>query len=715
MKPSIKISTTILLACILLVTSTVGCEKTTENGVGKEEAVSTEERGDAAETVGTEGTNETAAVGSQEEGTSDDTGGTGGTDVVASGDTVSMDNSSADSESGFSEGSKLEGHANDPDSASVESVSAETEGSAAGDAEKNDAEDSYTDGSYAGGYAEEEGLSDTQRNSINMLNYLTVLTQQINESKGNQLFLESAYSALVNDIYPNAVDTNTQVQIISLMDTVDSYRMIAVKRNRLEYIFDQNRAQAMRQAIPNPVGLLSAVQSGNMLKAAASVIYMAVDSVSSYKSATSQADLQFIKDGWELDDTESAELNNSTKKALTYMLNMVRDYDLPGDYALNEESVTAFVEWAGKPDSQIVQKIAWFESHEDTYQKFGPYWLEIAKGYFNSDRYEECFNAIRQFEAISTRIFRKDVDYAKALPMAIVSAKEIMDQSEYVKTADDYCSIILANIKDSDWSLRYYTAQVYLDLYALTKDDSYLDKAYGAVFDNVVILVEEQKELNEAYLADVKEEKAESDATKRQKKEIKEYNNILKEERKIALPPVSGALFINCDLLFALADEMDISESKKNQIDAILHENGSNIFLAQALDDRFWFVKDIKDFDADEINIEFDGSKLTVPASCVTDRSVIDVTVKGENGDTTLEDWTVTKVKREKGADCSEFTAHFESKTGKNYNYRAGETVSIKVIPVAESEDEYIEFTYNVVEKKTAVVFKSVDFERVTK
>ena len=75
--------------------------------------------------------------------------------------------------------------------------------------------------------------------------------------------------------------------------------MINVKRKRLEYLYEQNRAQALRQAIPNPVGLLSAVQSGSLLKGAVSVIYMAVDSASSYTAVSSQADLQYLQGGWE--------------------------------------------------------------------------------------------------------------------------------------------------------------------------------------------------------------------------------------------------------------------------------------------------------------------------------------------------------------------------------------------------------------------------------
>lgn len=70
------------------------------------------------------------------------------------------------------------------------------------------------------GFNETIEMSSTQRNSINMLNYLTVLAQQVDESKGDQLFLETAYSSLVNDLNPNAVDTKTQGQISSMMDTI---------------------------------------------------------------------------------------------------------------------------------------------------------------------------------------------------------------------------------------------------------------------------------------------------------------------------------------------------------------------------------------------------------------------------------------------------------------------------------------------------------------
>ena len=560
---------------------------------------------------------------------------------------------------------------------------------------------------------EESSLTPTQRNSVNMLNYMSALTQEINASSGNQMFLEEAYSSLVNDIYPNAVDTETQAEITSLMDTIENYRMITVKRKRLEYIYEQNRAQALRQKIPNPVGVLSAVQSGSILKSAASVLYMAVDSVSSYKAATSQADLQYIQDGWELEDQELTELHNSTKNALSYMFDMVRDYNFDGDYALSEEAIKDFVKWKSKPDSQLISKIEWFKSHKDTYQNFGRYWLELVKDYYNSEDYENCIESIRQYESVSTRIFRKDTDKANVLPMVIIAAKETLSEAEYIELANSYCSEIYDNTKDDDWSLRYFVAQIYMDLNILTKDELYLEKAYEIALGNVNVLVDEQRTLNKTYMEEIQKIEADKDSTKREKEEIKKYNKLLKEQRKVELPPVSEALYLNIELLFALANEMQVSDEEQKRINAILHENGNEIFLTKALDNRFWFGKKSEDINLDEVEISFDGENLSIPAAYIAEGYAIQMTISGGKKDTQIEDWSVKKVKRpKKEKECSEFVVSFESKKAKDYKYHVGDKITIKVDPVADTPDGNITLNYKVKSSKKFGVFDGIKFER---
>ena len=563
---------------------------------------------------------------------------------------------------------------------------------------------------------ETEGdLTSKQKNAVNMLNYIMTITQEINNSKESRLYLESAYSSLINNSDPGLIDTRTQERITNILDTLEQYRMIAEKREKLRYIYEQNRAQALRQAIPDPVGLLSAVSSGNILKTASSVIYMAVDAASSYQNAVTQTDLQYLQDGWQLEDEEAQELHNSRKSTFEYMVDMVRENSLPGEYALNENAVNDFVEW--KDTTNLTSKIQWLESNESTYEKFGPFWLELAKSYYESEEYDKCLDAIKKYEGISVKIFRKDYDYAEALPMAIVSAKEIRDKNEYIQRARESSEVILSNADGENWALRYFVAQIYLDLYKQTGSKEYLQKAHDIALNNVNVLVESQKELNLAYLSDIQEVSVNKEAEDedREKKEVKQYNKLLKAQRKVELPPVDEALYLNCDLLFALAEQLDISVDEQKKIDAILHENGEPVFLTQALDEKFWFESADKKLDVQNIDIDFDGKTLKIPAVCIADRSRITVSVDGSSGNQTFQDWTVKKVYRPKGADCSDFIVIFTSETAKKYKYESGDKIAVQITPVAESADEILEYDYKATVIQKAFAFKTISFERAAK
>lgn len=121
--------------------------------------------------------------------------------------------------------------------------------------------------------------------------------------------------------------------------------MISVKRDRLQYIYDQNKAKALKEAMPNPIGLLSAVNSFDLKRLAASAIYMAIDSYSSYQAYNTEIAQGFLQDGWALDDEEAENLHDSRKRAFMFMIEIVREDDLPGELALSESAVEEFVHW----------------------------------------------------------------------------------------------------------------------------------------------------------------------------------------------------------------------------------------------------------------------------------------------------------------------------------------------------------------------------------
>ena len=148
--------------------------------------------------------------------------------------------------------------------------------------------DNYTD------KVVDDGLTAEQRNSIAMLNYLATLTQQNNASRNSRMFLEEAYASLINNTTPEEVNELTESHLCSLLDTIEEYRVIAVKRERLEYLYNQNKAKAIREAIPNPMAVLSAATSLDVKRLVASIAYMAVDSVSSYNAYNDELDQTFL-------------------------------------------------------------------------------------------------------------------------------------------------------------------------------------------------------------------------------------------------------------------------------------------------------------------------------------------------------------------------------------------------------------------------------------
>lgn len=554
-------------------------------------------------------------------------------------------------------------------------------------------------------------LSDVQRNSVNMLNYLAYLTQQINASKNSRLFLEQAYSDLINNIYPNSVDSTTLYELTDLLDTLEDYRMLSVKRERLQYIYEQNKAQAIRAAVPNPMGLISAVSSFDLRKVVASVVYMAVDSYTSYTAYTEQADLQNLKDGWELDDEEAKVLHERRKGTFEYMIRMVNMYDLPGDLALNEEAVATFVQWSN--NENVVGRIRFLESNRNTYKAFGPYWLTLAESYYANGDYAKCLEAVETFEQMDSRIFRKNHDYARTLPLAVASAEEVLSEEEYIETAGRFAEMILANSDNDDWSLRYFAAQTYVGLYARTKDKGYLEQAYDVTLDNVNYLIAEQKKQNASFLADAKEIEPPKGATKAEKEEIKKLNKLQKEEKQTELPPIYEPLKLNCDLLFALADRLELSDAERQRADDLLHTKGERLFLCEPVDNLYYFNPVYAPVDDQQITVEFDGKTLRLPARYLTEGVSVRVTITRGNETLVLDDWTLVNVQRKEAGKLDTFAAEFTSAAAKKTKYQEGDSIWIEVAPTDYSEVGPLTFQYRTLTVNKALLVKTIVFERV--
>ncbi len=564
-------------------------------------------------------------------------------------------------------------------------------------------------------------LTQEQQDSINMLNYLTVLVQEIHEEKNNRVYLESAYSELVNNTEPKVVDELTLDEYENILSAINNYRMTTVKRERLQYIYQQNSAHAIRSALPNPLALLSVATSTNPLRAIASVAYMAVNSDNSYSSYTQELNLQYLKDGWELDDAEADNLHKSRSGMFAYMTRVARQQDLPEGYTLNEESVADFVSRVGDPNA--ASRIRWLESHQKTYSHFGEYWLALAKSYYENGNYDKCLDAISTYENLGIHIFRVDIRLAQTLPDVIVATREALSKEEYVAEAARYADLIMSNTNSKDWSLRYFAAQTYIDLYAQTHSKEYLRTAYEIILDNVTELKPAQLALNNAYLSPVVEAPVDKHASKEDQKATKAYNEALNNERKVALPPVYEPLRLNCDLLIALANELEFSLDERKAADDILHDRGSALFLSIPMAGKFTLSEEAKpDLSLADIsyNVNVLGThELKIPAAYLAEGAVVEIVVKQGSNRATLTNWTVSEVDRTKSNDIGVFIATYECKPEKKIDFKDGDTLEVKIyLPGTEGQDsresDAVVYLLKAV-KETTLKVPHIEFKRADK
>ena len=77
-----------------------------------------------------------------------------------------------------------------------------------------------------------DALTDEQKNSLNMLNYLAYITQEILARKNNRVFIEGIYTSLLNDINPSTVNDITESHYADLLDRLHEFERRLTKGER---------------------------------------------------------------------------------------------------------------------------------------------------------------------------------------------------------------------------------------------------------------------------------------------------------------------------------------------------------------------------------------------------------------------------------------------------------------------------------------------------
>ena len=550
--------------------------------------------------------------------------------------------------------------------------------------------------------ADDDELTEEQKNAIAYLNYLCYISQDIHDAAHNRVYLEDIYDKLINNTKPEKIDDETQGELASLLDVIQKHQMIDVMRERLKYINELNQSEAIRDALPDPRSVTNKIlSSDNYVDLAISVAYLALDSWGGYKNSVSESEREFFEANATLDDEEAEELHERRKSIFMYMINMCKENEIKT--SLSEDQIKDFV--SIKNETNVTRRIRQLESKRKIYRTFGSYWLLLAESYFEDSEYQKCVDSIEEYRNLNIDIFKFDYDYANVLPKAMAAMKCLCEvgkvtKEEYEQYVLTGCIEIENNTEVEDWALRYFIAQIYVDLYNLTEDESYLYTSYKLCSDTISFLVKEQRKQNDIYLKEIEEIETPKNATKEVKDECKRYNKQLKQNRKTELPPVYEPLLLHCDLMFVVEKKINIDDDERSKMNRILHVNGTPLFLTETLDGLYWFDGKGKTPNINDMVIEYDEDTITMPASCLAQGYKLSVSVSANGKITTFDDWTVDEVDRDKEGDLTTFVAELSSDKADDFDWEGGEIVTITIQPNRLVEDKTYTVKFEAVNTK---------------
>lgn len=418
-------------------------------------------------------------------------------------------------------------------------------------------------------YAQKNDMKQVMQ-SVEMLNYISTLSERIKENKDNRLQLNQIRDEIYNNIIPSSIDARTQEIITGsggFLDSIQSYQLIGLQRERLEYVAEKQRAQALKSAIPDPIYVLSIMQAKNPMKMVVSIVATTASSALNYNAAKNALELENMQQTWELDDKESSVFEDQRKQTFDYMITISRKFNMPKEFTLSEENIKDFVRL--QSDTNLNKRLSELEKEDNSKlylgAKYGPYYLLLANTYYELDQYQKCIDIFEAYENRNVRVFRKDYDAARVIPKVINSARQVYSTKRYIEAAKKYLNLLKQETTDKNWELRYFVALTYIELAELdsANHDNYLKMAAESLLSNISYLAGEQ-ELDLKKYAEPVNESIPKGIKKKDEKVTKSLIKKEKKERKNALPPLREPLYLNCELLNQIKSEYKISDSDWN-------------------------------------------------------------------------------------------------------------------------------------------------------
>ena len=270
----------------------------------------------------------------------------------------------------------------------------------------------------------------------------------------DKVVLDQEYNTIINNLnLGNIPDADIIALLQELMDLLTNSKIQDHERDYLLTRFDKNVQTELKNRMRSRI-----FDTDLVLNPYAGILKSVLYTGSFYFNYRSQMD-SYAKEKeegkWAIEAKTMQGVNNFYKKLLKYSWELMRRYNLPDEWRLNEKQLSDYTDILKEPD--LERRYRKLERIENSFRKFPPYWYyrgQAAQEIGNNKEAMDCFN---QFQQINQRILRKD-PYAASVAMCKTMLKAEQSDPGILKSDLD---LILANSDDADWGNILFAALQY--------------------------------------------------------------------------------------------------------------------------------------------------------------------------------------------------------------------------------------------------------------
>ena len=327
------------------------------------------------------------------------------------------------------------------------------------------------------------------------LNMAIVSVHKIVTTK-DRIVLDQEYNNIINKLALGNIESDYELTGLytELMNFITGK---ALRQEEAKRFQERYNKREQRQLIDSLSGIRA--YGGNLWSWLRSLATSCVSSYFSYQTSKAEL-LEGLDDElWQLKKEDIEDCNDLQVRLLNSSWNLLRQYKLPDEYRLTQDSLNGFFKAVNEPDPEKRLRMLKARNVEKNFQVYPPYWFYRARAAQEAKDDSEALRCFDKFEEIWRPVLRNDpykLEYEKFRVQKLAEKSEI--KKDEIKK---HLEIVLDYIPEGDWSNNLFAGIAY----SLIGDK---DEGIACVEPNIDFGYEEN--VSGAILAEIK--KGELDA-----------------------------------------------------------------------------------------------------------------------------------------------------------------------------------------------------------